>query len=98
MKTIERNNCLVTGNKGVLEHLHTFKNFPIFMGCVEEMDSSDNDSNKWGKRLNGSELLVQSPEIIGKYDTPLVILRAGAFQEEISSQLKRINSSVIIVS
>lgn len=57
----------------------------------------DNDPNKWQKRLSGTDLLVNSPEVIEDEIAPMVILRAGTFQKEISAQLRSINSSVIIV-
>lgn len=37
MKYILRNKSIITGKKN-LEHLYTFKNFPVFMGCVDEPD------------------------------------------------------------
>ena len=40
MIKIKRNNDVVFNNND-LEHLHTFKNFPVFMGCVEDEPSKD---------------------------------------------------------
>jgi hypothetical protein len=40
MIKIERNNDVVFNNND-LEHLHTFKNFPVFMGCIEDEPSKD---------------------------------------------------------
>jgi hypothetical protein len=37
---IVRDKCVYSGEKD-LEHLHTFKNFPIFMGCTNEDISKD---------------------------------------------------------
>ena len=40
MIKIKRNNDVVFNNND-LEHLHTFKNFPVFMGCIEDESSKD---------------------------------------------------------
>jgi 2-polyprenyl-3-methyl-5-hydroxy-6-metoxy-1,4-benzoquinol methylase len=58
----------------------------------------DNDLTKMNKRLNGTNLYVKSPTEIKNDINPVVILRAGAFQEEISNQLLEINKSVTIIS
>jgi hypothetical protein len=57
----------------------------------------DNSLIKQGKRLYGTNLLVYSPEIIKNIKKPLVILRAGVFQEEIRNQLLNLNKNVIIL-
>lgn len=58
----------------------------------------DNDSSKWEKRLNGTNLFVKSPQLIKNISNPIVILRAGAFQNEIKQQLVDINNQVKIIS
>ena len=40
MKTTTRVKCEITGTED-LEHLHTFRDFPVFMGCVETSSSED---------------------------------------------------------
>jgi hypothetical protein len=58
----------------------------------------DNDSNKQGKRLYGSQLEVFNPEIIGDVDAPVIILRAGAYNSEIKEQiLSTINPDAIFI-
>jgi len=57
----------------------------------------DNDSSKWDKRLNGTNLFVKSPQAISNISNPIVILRAGAFQNEIKQQLIGINNKVKII-
>jgi 2-polyprenyl-3-methyl-5-hydroxy-6-metoxy-1,4-benzoquinol methylase len=37
---IERYESVITGDRN-LEHLYTFKDFPVFMGCVDEAQSED---------------------------------------------------------
>jgi hypothetical protein len=58
----------------------------------------DNDNNKHGKRLYGTDKLVMDPTELSELESPLVIIRAGTFTNEISIQLKSINPSVILVT
>ena len=57
----------------------------------------DNDSNKHGKRLYGTDLVVKSPEIIKDINKPTIILRAGVYNDEIREQILFINPSALIV-
>ncbi len=54
MDTILRERCAVTGSAD-LEPLHTFKRFPVFMGCVEQPESTDlyADMDWWISRSSG---------------------------------------------
>lgn len=54
----------------------------------------DNDTNKHGKRLYGTEKSISSPAILKNLDRPLVIVRAGTFTDEIITQVRMINSSI----
>ena len=52
----------------------------------------DNDTEKQGKRLYGSKLFVKSPKILKDIDNPLIILKAGSYNNEIKEDiLKNIN-------
>jgi hypothetical protein len=56
----------------------------------------DNDKSKQGKRLYGTSLFVRSPEILREIDNPVVILKAGVYNEEIKKDiLENINKSTI---
>jgi len=56
----------------------------------------DNDPNKQGKRLYGTSLFVNSPKVLKEVDRPVVILKAGVYNNEIKEDiLSNINSSVI---
>jgi 2-polyprenyl-3-methyl-5-hydroxy-6-metoxy-1,4-benzoquinol methylase len=57
----------------------------------------DNDPIKQGKRLYGTSLMVSSPNILENELFPVVVLKAGSYNEEIISQLLSINPTVIIV-
>jgi len=55
----------------------------------------DNDPGKHGKRLYGTDLVVQSPSILKDVSQPLVILKAGVYNTEIKEAiLSNINDNV----
>lgn len=56
----------------------------------------DNDPEKQGKRLYGTSINVFNPDVTQDRNG-FVILRAGAYDREISDQLKQINSNTIIL-
>jgi 2-polyprenyl-3-methyl-5-hydroxy-6-metoxy-1,4-benzoquinol methylase len=47
----------------------------------------DNSRQKEGKRLYGTNLFVQNPEVLRNVENPVVILRAGPYNEEIMIQI-----------
>ena len=52
--------------------------------------------NKHGKRLYGTNLVVQSPKVLKGMDNPVVILKAGVYNQEISDDiLNNINPNTI---
>jgi SAM-dependent methyltransferase len=52
----------------------------------------DNDSRKQGRRLYGTSLYVNSPQILREVDSPTVVLKAGVYNDEIRNDiLKNIN-------
>tara|TARA_B100001093_G_C26820073_1_gene1011509 strand:- start:297 stop:1445 length:1149 start_codon:yes stop_codon:yes gene_type:complete len=56
----------------------------------------DNDKNKQGKRLYGTSMVVESPKILKGVKNPIVILKAGVYNREISTDiLNNINSDTI---
>jgi hypothetical protein len=57
----------------------------------------DNDINKQGKRLFGTNKLVAEPSILGGLESPTVILRAGTFTNEVVAQIKSINSTTLFI-
>lgn len=68
---------------------HVFSQYLLGFGlnsdCIKGI--LDNDRAKVGKRLYGTEFLVQHPEILAQDKTPAVILRAGAYNNEIKEQI-----------
>lgn len=76
---------------------HVFAQYLIAFGL--NMDNIvcllDNDSNKQGKRLYGTGKLVQSPKILKEVENPIVILKAGVYNNEIKKDIvNNINSNV----
>lgn len=58
----------------------------------------DNSKEKEGKRLYGTTLYVENPAVLQNYETPVVILRAGPYNDEIKRQiLSGINSNTIFI-
>ena len=57
----------------------------------------DNDVNKQGKRLYGTELEVKSPEILRDIDAPVVVLPPGPYSQEIISDILRINPTTLFL-
>jgi len=54
----------------------------------------DNDINKTGKLLYGTNLLVKNPNEISSDKEPLVLLRVAQYEQEIRDQLVSINKNV----
>lgn len=63
MEIIKRNHCLITGNTDI-EHIYTFTQFPIYMGCTENLNSSSDlyADMKWGYSTSSGN--VQLMELI----------------------------------
>jgi hypothetical protein len=58
----------------------------------------DNDTKKENKRLYGTSLVSKSPKILKDVQEPLVILRAGAYNDEIKKDiLENINCKTIFI-
>ena len=79
---------------------HIFSQFLINFG----LDTNkiicllDNDISKQDRRLYGTDLYVRSPESISSDINPVVVLKAGAYNDEIRDQiLTSINSSAIFI-
>ena len=62
------------------------------IGCILE-----NDDKKHNKRLYGTNLIVKSPDILKDQHEPMIILRAGVYNNEIKEQILKINPSAIII-
>lgn len=76
---------------------HIFSQFLVYLGLDASRIKSvlDNSEAKQGKRLYGTGLYVESPEAIRHKRKVAVILKVGAYREEVSEQLKKINPNVI---
>ena len=79
---------------------HVFAQYLIAFG----LDTSricnllDNDPKKQGRRLYGTNLIVQSPEVLRSVENPIVILKAGVYNQEIKDNINKcINSKVVFL-
>jgi len=76
---------------------HVFSQYLLRLGLKPDniVNILDNDPNKHGKRLYGTNQTVVSPEILRDKNSPLVILKAGVYTSEVKKQiLEEINSNV----
>ena len=56
----------------------------------------DNDFNKQGKRLYGTNMMVESPKVLADVNNPIVILKAGVYNQEVSNDIvNNVNSNTI---
>jgi SAM-dependent methyltransferase len=79
---------------------HVFSLYSINLGLdtTNIVSILDNDISKQGKRLYGTKLYTQSPKVLSGLTSPVVILKAGTFCEEIKKDiLENINSSTIFL-
>ena len=78
---------------------HLFSQFLLGFGLHEKNIKAilDNDKAKHGRRLQGSNLICKSPEVLRGIKAPVVIIRAGTYQEEIKKGLFAVNKNVIIL-
>jgi 2-polyprenyl-3-methyl-5-hydroxy-6-metoxy-1,4-benzoquinol methylase len=68
---------------------HIFSQYLFSFGLNSDRIKSvlDNSPMKQGKRLYGSSLSVKSPKILKGLDCPVVILKAGLYNEEIMNDI-----------
>jgi len=79
---------------------HIFSQYLIAFGLNTSRITNilDNSPLKQEKRLYGSNLIVKSPKILSRYNNPVVILKAGLYNEEIKNDiLTNINSNTIFI-
>jgi len=64
---------------------HIFTQYLLAFGLDERKFTGvlDNDRQKQGKRLYGTNLMVMDPEVLRNFDNSSVIVRAGAYDQEI---------------
>jgi 2-polyprenyl-3-methyl-5-hydroxy-6-metoxy-1,4-benzoquinol methylase len=79
---------------------HIFSQYLIAFGLNVSRITNilDNSLLKQEKRLYGSDLIVKSPKILSKYNNPVVILKAGLYNDEIKKDiLENINCKTIFI-
>jgi SAM-dependent methyltransferase len=79
---------------------HIFSQYLIMMGLniSKIINILDNSPAKQEKRLYGTDLTVKSPEILKDIESPLVILKAGLYNDEIKKDiLENINPDTVFI-
>jgi len=79
---------------------HVFSQFLIELGLnIDNVKCLlDNSIAKQGRRMYGTDFRVESPRILADYESPVVILKAGIYNEEIKSDiLNNINRNVVFI-
>jgi hypothetical protein len=87
-------------NKAYLFGAHIFSQYLIAFGLNQSKIECiiDNDKNKQGKRLYGTDLSILDPSCLSYEESPLVILRAGIYNDEIKLNiLNDINNKAIFL-
>ena len=101
-KEVKRLNEIIKNWEGsiYLFGAHIFSQFLIYMGLETHRLNGiiDNSKEKENKRLYGSSLLVNNPNILVGRDDVLAIVKGGQYQEEIEKQLFEINKDLCIVN
>lgn len=96
----EYNKILSKYDKYYLFGGHIFSQYLIQFGLSTDnlVCILDNDIEKQGKRLYGTNFQVSSPSILKNEDIPIVIVRAGSFTEEIKMDIiNNINDKTIFL-
>lgn len=72
---------------------HVFSQFLLNQNLLSNKISFilDNDPLKKNKRLYGTNLFIRSPNMVSTKSKPLVILKAGVYNDEIKKQILNIN-------
>lgn len=78
---------------------HSFSQTLFSLGLKSDqiINILDNDPTKENKRLYGTSCIIKSPKILLNYDSPIVLLRVGAYREEITRQILEINPKTVFV-
>ena len=88
-----------TNKKVYLFGAHLFSQYLLYHGLHSLKIEAilDNNPNKQNKRLYGTKLYVYSPQILANTDNALVILNAGAYNNEIKESLNAMNNKIEII-
>lgn len=100
---VEHTNRTIDGLKGsqiFLFGASGFAQYLVSIGLNQDKIKCilDNDKKKQGGRLYGTNLTISSPSVLAGLNSPIVILKAGVYDEEIKSDiLKNINPSAVFI-
>lgn len=99
-RTVDELNRKINSHNGevFIFGAHIFSQFLLALGLESSRMRSvlDNNVNKVGRRLYGTNLPVDSPAILKNSKKPLVVLKAGHYNDEIKNDiLTHINKDVL---
>ena len=86
-------------NKIFIFGAHIFSQLLIFNGIRRKAIYGilDNDKNKINKFLYGTSYKIYNPEILKTIKDPIIVLRAGVYNDEIKNQILLINKNSKII-
>ncbi len=86
-------------NSNFIFGAHIFSQYLVRMGLNENNFSNvlDNSKDKYKKRLYGTNLIVENPNIIKKINKPIILVNMGQYQLEVEKQLKKIHKKIKII-
>lgn len=92
-------NKMLAGQKFYLFGAHIFAQTLINLGLNERqiINILDNDPKKQGQRLYGTNLIVNPPTCLIDAINPIVVLRAGPYNDEIKTSILKINPSTTFI-
>ena len=96
---VKINNKINDYNNVFIFGAHIFSQMMLFNGLRKTNINGilDNDKQKEGNFLYGTNLKIFNPSILKKFSKPCIILRAGTYNKEIKKQLTQINKSITII-
>lgn len=76
---------------------HIFSQYLLAFGLNAKKIKSviDNSAIKKGKRLYGTDFIIEHPDVIACYSKVAVILKVAAYRDEIATQLLKLNPNVV---
>ena len=79
---------------------HTFSQYLLSFGINKESIDGifDNDTEKQGRFLYGTNIMTLNPEILSKIKNPMIVVQAGIYTEEITNQIKTMNKNAIVIN
>ena len=98
---VDNLNTTLSDKRAYVFGAHIFTQFLLAFGLNSSalITALDNDPGKIGHRLYGTDLDVESPKVLSKEMSPIVILRAAQYNDEIKKDIEEnINEDVCFIA